>query len=161
MTHYSNVPLDFPEAHRFADLNGIKQDLEWVIRVGPKYFEYKKQLNFDLTESLFIALVVKYGRVHAIGERRRIPAQWIKCLPEEELEAHNYVINLRNKYVAHSVNNFEENIPVAYIKDINSENPEFNQVSVQHTQVVAVSREDINLIIGLAKKFLEQVNDFS
>lgn len=159
MARLTPVPLNFQEANNFADWNGIKRDLEWIIMMGPKYPDYKKELNLDLTEVLFIALVVKYARVHMTGERKRIPQKWINCLSKKDQEVHTYIMAVRNKYIAHSVNNFEENFAVAYIKDISSEKPEFTQVQVQQTRVLAISEEEISSLIKLAEILLKQVND--
>ncbi len=155
----SQVPLDFKEAHMLADLEGIKHDLEWVISAGKAYGDIGKQYFYIIPEALCIAIIVKYARVRMTGERRLVPLEWIKSLSKKEQEDHEYFMNLRNKFIAHSVNNLEENYSVAYIKNIDSTNPEFDQVQQHHSRVVSFSVLDIMKIISLAEKLLEKVQE--
>lgn len=99
-------PLNFKEAIVLADLQGIKQDLEWIIQAGNKYIELNKLLNDPLLlEALFFAFIARYGRTHQSGARTPIPKIWIKALSSTQQIAHKYFMDLRNKHVAHSVNN--------------------------------------------------------
>jgi hypothetical protein len=52
------------------------------------------------------------------------------------------------------VNNYECNIPKVWIKNIDSSNPEFDQVGVVHNRVIKLSTQEIQNILSLAEKLL-------
>ena len=160
MSDYSPYRLDFPEAHALGDLEGIKQDLEWVIQAAHFYKEEHNKRNYEfcLFEALCIALVVKYARGHMTGERRRIPIQWLADFSDEEKSNHQYFMDYRNKFVAHSVNGFEENFAVAYFKDVQLGNPTFSQVHGRHGRIVSLSIAETHDLSRLAAKLLIKVN---
>lgn len=96
MADYSPVPLNFKEAHHLADLKGIEQDLLWVVEMGDYYVEQRVSTKsvFALSEALCIAMVVKYGRCFATGERRRLPKQWIDEMDLSQRKLHSYFIDV-------------------------------------------------------------------
>lgn len=153
------IPLDFPEAHKLADLEGIKQDLEWVINVGEKYNSLIAKYAFIELEAFCAAMIIRYARTHVSGDRRRVYLGIVKSLSSDQQEDHKYFMNLRDKFIAHSVNNFEENFSVAYIKNVKSLKPEFDQVSVHHSRLVSLAVSDINKLVLLAKVLLEKINN--
>jgi hypothetical protein len=156
MADFSPVPIDFKEANDYADLEGIKQDLLWVVKAADKYPKIDIRDTFT-GEAFTFALIMKYGRAHNTGERRSIPKKWIDELADEYQNDHNKFMALRNRYVAHSVNDFEENYAQVYIKNITSEQPEFNQVSVMHKRVVGISTDDVNKLACLSKILIAKI----
>ena len=61
---------------------------------------------------------MRYGRVFAEGVRRAHARHWIQELPEGLQRSHQYFIGLRNKFVAHSVGQFEDCEVIATVKHI-------------------------------------------
>jgi hypothetical protein len=158
LTNISSVYLDFEEAHLLANLEGFKQDLEWVSSAGAAYNDVSRDFNTILMEAVCSAILIKYGRVFSGGIRGRLPKEFTDSMNEDQAKSHQYFLDVRDKFIAHSVNDFEENYPAAYFENLESENPEFDQVHVQHTRTIALGKDDIEAIILLAKYFLEKVN---
>ena len=162
MTQKNNTikwfPLDFKEAHHLADLEGIKKDLEWVIAAGHSYGSIGRILYPILPEALCVAIVIKYARSHKESKRRKIPKKWIEELSPEEQAEHEYIMNLRDKFFAHSDNDFEGNYSVAYVKNPNSLNPEFDQVQTHHQRVLSLSLKDILRFVKLSERLLKKVD---
>lgn len=155
MTHLSQVPLDFKEAWDLADLEGRKHDLEWVKEVGQKYLKCCREIDdFIIHEVFCSAIIVRYGRAHTTGRKGKIHGECFKALTKEEKNNHDYFMNLRNLHYAHSVNNYECNIPKAWIRNIDSSNPELDQVGVVHNRVIKLSAQEIQNVVSLAEKLL-------
>jgi len=149
--------LDFPEAYELADLGGIKRDLEWVVTVGIKYDAVWANHDFFILEALSTAIIIMYGRANVKGVRRIIPHEMIKSLSLEQQKDHKYFMDLRDKFIAHSVNDFEECYCVAAIKNVQSSNPEFDQVNIQLHRIIALSVGDIKKIVSLAEILIEKI----
>lgn len=155
MAHLSQVPLNFKEAWDLADLEGRKHDLEWVKEVGQKYLKCFHEIDeFIIHEVFCSAIIVRYGRANSTGRKKKIPDECFEGLTQEEKDNHKFFMNLRNLHYAHSVNNYEFNIPKAGVNNINSSNPEFNQVGVIHTRVIKLNNQEIRNIVSLAEKLL-------
>jgi|RhiMetdeSRZDD1v2_1073273.scaffolds.fasta_scaffold269808_3 hypothetical protein len=119
MTTHWPVPLNLPEGSLYADLSGIAFDLKCTIDFCTKLDELFSSGHFDLllAQALEITAVICYGRCFASGVRSRVPAGVLAKLLPEQQASHQTFIELRNKYVAHSVNSFEENTVVAWVSD--------------------------------------------
>jgi hypothetical protein len=102
--------LDTPEAEEFAALHLIRNDLRFAIDC---FAEADKIGVPDATHTLSKALVfsatVAYAR--SFGTGARLVALRQDDLKQScagfSLEAHDYIVALRSKHVAHSVNSFE------------------------------------------------------
>ena len=121
-----NIPgrFDFsiPEAQRLSDLTSVESDLEAVIRICSRCERILPSLaripgseptawmdDLEALGDLMFAAVIRYGRTIATGVRQSIPKEWIDGLSEEDRAAHAYFKALRDKYVAHSVSQLEDN----------------------------------------------------
>ncbi|MCX5707943.1 MAG: hypothetical protein NTY14_03055 [Candidatus Omnitrophica bacterium] len=156
MAEYVPFPVVFNEANRYADLEGIKADLNWIVEAAGEFV--KTRINDSIIREAFtFAAVVKYGRVFNSGVRRAITKDLINNLESNFQKDHEEFMALRDRYVAHSVNNFEENYTQVYIKDPMSQNPEFNQISVMHNRVVSISVDDMNRLAVLAKELMDKI----
>ncbi len=136
-----NVPLELPEAARLADLTGIQADLEFVVEICRR-LEGIPLERYDslLAEALTTAAVIRYGRCLATGVRnqgREKLEEVVASLSSELQERHERFLALRNRHVAHSVNAFEDNQPVAWVSD-RPEETEVQSVSVTHGRLAAI-----------------------
>jgi hypothetical protein len=104
------VEVKLPEAEILADLYGIRFDLEAASYLCVKAVELGQPRPHDylVVEGLVAAAVIRYGRCFSSGVRLGLHRQDLAALSPEALEAHNYFKALRDKFVAHSVNPFEE-----------------------------------------------------
>ena len=103
------VEVKLPEAEVLADLYGIVFDLDAATYLCEKAVEQGQPRRHDslLVEGLVAAAVVRYGRCFSTGARSGLRRQDIAKLNADDLATHNYFKDLRDKFVAHSVNPFE------------------------------------------------------
>lgn len=118
-----------PEAKWLSDLTGIRNDLEAVTRICERVqndasnFKFKPGVNVVamidermLAADLVCAAIVRFMRTHGTGVRSGIPSSWVEDLPIDLRDAHIYFKNLRDKFIAHSVNPLEDNQVFAWVK---------------------------------------------
>ncbi len=121
MAVYRYVNIQLPEAERLADLYGIEYDLTACRAYCEKYLQaYRGQFLTDPAErerlgtehlGCFSAHVfVKYGRCFKGGIRAKTSEALTGSFTPEELELHQLILDIRDKYIAHSVNNLEVHI---------------------------------------------------
>lgn len=112
MATHTWVDLHIPEARLLADLNGIVGDLMRAREYAELLIEqYKSEPpNWALVEPLSIAMTVTYARAFSGGVRYHLREQDLAVLSEHQRAIHAFLRDYRDKHVAHSVNEFEENI---------------------------------------------------
>ncbi len=147
------------ETKYLADLNGMITDLQSTIEFCKELQKIYETGTHGITQNdvMFTAILVRYCRSFVSGVRQSIKLDNVKNLSPDEIKAHNFYMELRNKHIAHSVNDLEENKVVAYyIK----ENPEkgFLSISVQHGRVISLSSHDLDTIISLCHKFIGHID---
>jgi len=108
------------ETQRFADLYGIKSDLEAAIRYCDLHIEIDPTQRGIPTEeisrrehtrqALCRAALVMYGRAWGWGSGKRsgLGEEYIAQLSVAARDLHAVVKPLRDKWVAHAVNHFED-----------------------------------------------------
>ncbi len=160
MATYKWVDVQIEEARFLADLTGIQIDLQVVIdlcRRLQKTYSIER-MDSELQEVLTIAILVKYSRPFVTGVRSKLSVFDVPGLTDEELEQHETFIALRNKHIAHSVNEFEENKVVAYYNDEKVYDEGITSISVQHARLISLSGNDAEAIIILSQKILDYIN---
>lgn len=160
MVNYTPVRISGPEANRLADMHGVQQDLEWLIKLCDKILRYKasgpRPDSIEM-EALEGAALIRYGRCFKRGVRTAfiLDAQWIAKLPPELQAAHRDFEALRDKHVAHSVNDWELNIPVAVLRqDAETGESQVSSVSVQSHRIIGQTPESIDQLKQLAESLL-------
>ena len=84
-----------------------------------------------------------------------LDAQWLEKLPKELQDAHRDFIALRDKHVGHSVNDWELNIPIAYLRiDETTGHREVSSVSVKSRRIVGLTVDSTNQLKHLAEGLL-------
>jgi hypothetical protein len=103
--------LDMPEAQRFGDLAGIIHDLGNVVQFCDllvSAFDASPP-QYELADALSTAAVIRYCRCFESGVRARLAGESIKAIAPHLVHIHGYLFDLRQKHLAHSVNEFEAN----------------------------------------------------
>ena len=160
MANYMPVRISGPETYRLADMYGVLQDLEWLIALCERILRYRTRgPRPDSTEmeALEGAALIRYGRCFKGGARTAflLDAQWIAQLPSELQSAHRDFEALRDKHVAHSVNDWELNVPVAVLRrDTETGESEVSSVSVQSHRIIGLTMESIQQLKRLAESLL-------
>lgn len=157
------INIDLPETVPLADLMGIRVDLLSARELAALLKEtYKANQNekLKLIEALSIAVLIKYSRPFARsgGVRMRLGEDALNVFTGPQQKEHSRILEIRNKYVAHSVNEFEDSQPVArYWKErVHSEG--ITSIEVVHTRVTGLSSTDADSIIELTDKLLGYVD---
>lgn len=112
MTHVNLELTQLPEADRLADLAGIESDLK-ACRAYCQTQLQREPIKDDFaaevreTGALTIAAFVSYARCFKDGVRAATGRELEASLLEADRGHHKTIIDLRDKFVAHSVNDLE------------------------------------------------------
>ncbi len=100
--------------------------------------------------ALCVAALISYGRTFASGVRSGITKGQLERLPQELQRWHAYLKDIRDKFVAHSVNAFEENSVKVYLVPEEHGERAVSSVSVQGGRVMMLSPSDMASLKELA-----------
>jgi hypothetical protein len=159
----TNTFVDLPrikEAQALADYTSIEHDL-WSAREFAKlYLKEFKNLNTTFIEAFMIATIVRYARPFVTGIRLRLPDP-AGILTDDQLAKHQRFRDIRDKYIAHSVNAFEENPPVAryWVETVQTEGIE--SVECMHSRIVGLGEDDFKDALDLTNTWLAYVQEKS
>ena len=165
--------FSIPEAQKLSDLAGIDVDLDAVIRICARCVAKAKEIAWPTEDSrdirwyeelqslgdLSFAAVVRYGRTFGSGTRSGIPAAWISTLPEALRDDHAYFKALRDKYVAHSVNELEDNQVFVLLKPQIGEHQEATSITVDRGRLVGIDPLKLETLSELASALKGMVVD--
>ena len=159
-----------PEAKWLSDLTGIRNDLEAVVRVCDRIQRDESKFKFEpgvdavammeeriLASDLVCAAIVRLMRTHGTGVRSGIPAAWLGDLPIDLRNAHSYFKNLRDKFIAHSVNPLEDNQVFAWVKGYRTSEAHVTRIDASPGRFLPGS-DDAALLKRLANSLLERVS---
>ena len=143
--------FESPEAKTLADLAGINEDLQHTAAICQKLEEAWRQTPPDpiTIEALSTAALVRYSRCFTSGVRRRLPEELLASLTPKHQRLHQIIRDLRDKYVAHSVNPFEENIVVIEVTE-SPDSPRVLDVAVDHRRLAGLKPDMAADLRGLA-----------
>ena len=154
------VEIDLPEAADLADLTGIQVDLATArdfAQMLKKIFESKKP-DWNLVDPLSTAVLVRYSRLFVTGVRARLGEEALQTLSGPQREKHIRLRAFRDKHIAHSVNAFEDNQPVAryWVERVKEEG--ITSVECNHTRIAGLSSDDVEAVIELTTVMLSYVD---
>lgn len=114
-SHTRAIQIKLPEAEVLADLYGVEYDLDTSVQLCLKARDLSKETPVDylLVEAVVTAALIRFFRCIGTGVRLGVLISDIETLNEEDHETYEYLKNLRNKHVAHSVNPFENSYVTA------------------------------------------------
>lgn len=104
-------------------------------------------------------MLVRYARSFSSGIRARLPKQILQGLLPTLLDDHKWFKALRDKYVAHSVNAFEENMVVAYLAPEELGTREVQSISVQQHRLASLGLEDVHCLRLLCQELCRRVSE--
>lgn len=109
--HHRAVEVKLPEAAVLADLYSVRYDLEIATHLSKVARKMGAMRPHDslAVEGLVTAALIRYCRCFSTNVRLGFRRVDIEGLDAETLRQHDYFKTLRNKFVAHSANPFEEN----------------------------------------------------
>lgn len=159
------VKLTGPETHRLADMAGVHTDLRTVAatcaQLGRRLErEHEERRDWLVADAMQSHALIRYGRCFRGGVRTEflIPQAWIDGLAPELRQAHFDFLDLRDKHIAHSVNDWELNVPVARVRiDQETGAVTVGGVSVTQHRVLMPASESIDTLWRLAKTLADRV----
>ncbi len=146
------VLVELPELKQYADYGNIKQELDVIIRYSKIAESIKSHSEDDAyqLDALATSALVKYARIFKSGVREKVSHLKIG-FSDDELEAHEYFINLRDKHISHSVNGYERGQVVAFLEIGEDEEISVSSITTESSRVM-MTQKNIWCIGELAKK---------
>jgi hypothetical protein len=145
------VELYLDETQLLADYTSIEYDLlsagDFARLISE---EWQKTLpDSSLFDPLMVATIIRYARAFVQGVRVNIYKEGAHMLTEEQRSKHQLLMQIRDKYVAHSVNAFEESQPVAryWVEKVHEEG--IASIECNHCRVVGLNQQEVTDIIEL------------
>ena len=159
MATYTFADLHIPDVAHLADLNGILDDLrdadEFANMLGEILADQNQNRQF--IHPLSIAILISYSRPFLGGVRSWKVNEYLDTLTFEQRTEHDFLIDYRNKHIAHSVNGLEKNLARAnYCKERVHEEG-ITSISCSSSKVVGLSRADINTVIELSRLHCQKI----
>ena len=155
MATYTYVDLEIDEARYLSNLSGIKYDLQTTTRWCDKYHELhcsKSLLPF--IEPITIAILVQFMRAFGGGVRNKEARHLLSNLTAEQIQQYEYYRSYRDKHVAHSINEFEENSVRAYYIEGEIEKG-INSIGTGGDRIIGLSDGDIESIVSICNTLLD------
>ncbi|MDI1341288.1 hypothetical protein [Polaromonas sp.] len=149
-----------PQSKLLRDLAGIRDDLEQIRgylgvldhQIAQTYRDY------FVWEGMTAAIAAAYGRCFNNGVRERMPATPIDSAPAEVRATHEFLVDLRNKHVAHSVNEYEHNYLAVYLSYEHGAPVGVADVAIRTSRFIPLSDQDIFPVRRLIDWLWEFVN---
>lgn len=159
MADNSFVEFCLAEAQALADYTSIASDLRTArdFALATLAENNKSKPNYPLSEALMVATIIRYARAFSLGVRLHLYEEAASILTDQQRKRHKYFMAIRDKYIAHSVNAFEESQPVAryWIESVQEEG--IDSIECNHRRIVGLSNEDLIDIRDLAVIWLQHV----
>jgi hypothetical protein len=151
------------ETQKLADLTGIAADLQATENICDLVLSNsaKQPQDFMLLEALCAAAIIRYGRSFGSGVRYSVSDRIkniINALPKISQEFHEYFDDLRDRWIAHSINAFEENIVHAYLTPEERGPRGISSISVQHQRVATLDIDHIRILRALAAEIRGKID---
>ncbi len=157
------VDINIPEAYFLADLAGIRDDLETTESICnlllKEQMEIKENtVDFTMSQALSAAAIVSYARAFKTSVRAKDLTDKIKSmLPKELHENHQWAIDLRDKYVAHSVNSYEDNQVVASLFPEEHGHKGIFRITVRRSRLGALGNKNVTDLKTLCTTLIKQI----
>jgi hypothetical protein len=153
------IELNLAEAKKLADYTSIEYDLRTAREFAATMVsEYQKTSpNYSLCDPFMVAAIIRYARAFSAGVRLKLYEEGESTLTDEQRSKHSYFMGIRDKYIAHSVNAFEENQPVAryWVERVQEEG--ITSIECNHRRISGLSEQEFKDIIDLASTWLRYV----
>ena len=160
MLTYANI--NHAIANDYADLCGIRHDLKKTRRFAELYLEqvHDSPSAIDITHALGIAALTTYWRCFGTGVRQGLEQVCRNIwddLDQEQLAYHALFERWRNKSIAHSVDETEDNRPHArYWQERKEEG--FISIGCGSTILLPLSDADAKSMIELIEALLKKID---
>ncbi|WP_199422862.1 hypothetical protein [Actinotalea solisilvae] len=157
---YRVVVVDTKSCSRVRDLASLRRDLELARLFAETYLDRassRPEGGRFPDDAQWMSALVMYGRAFGSSVRasERLTDDWLK---DDERASHRFLLDMRNKFVAHAVNNFEHAVVVAYLADSAFERRNISRLGQMHAEILPVSEDRLLDLVGLCKRFVIHIN---
>lgn len=113
--------------------------------------------NPILVQALATSAIVSYARPFASGRRQRMQLSNDFQVSEDQTELHKRIIEIRNKHVAHPVNEFETHaVFISY--HVEAPEPIATGIATGSMLLPSIDPQEVEPLIVLCRSLLEQVH---
>ena len=160
MAVHAFVEFEIPQAKVFADLTGIRYDLESACSLARRLQKEMEgdKADYELVDALTTAILVRYSRPFLKGVRKWPMEDALGRLSEDQRRQHERFRYFRDKHIAHSVNAFEENQPIARYVEGREHSEGVYSVACLHGRVVGLSSSETEKVMELTTAMIEYVD---
>ena len=152
--------LHEPETHRFADMHGVLHDLLFVSAICHlRLRNQRDDARVDVeVEAMEAGALVRYGRCFD-GVRHAFKLSGLaEGLSAKLRAAHDKFSTLRDKHIAHSVNDWELNEARAQLRrDDKTHVWDVVAITAGHQRIVGLSMDDLSQLGDLARALADLV----
>lgn len=156
MATNSFTEFNLAEAQQLADYTSIQVDLQSACDFARTMLAemHRPSPNYSLADPFMVATIIRYARAFSQGIRLKLYDAASSTLTDEQFSKHQYFMALRDKYIAHSVNAFEESQPVAryWVERVREEG--ITSIECNHRRISGLSEQDFHDIVDLASTWL-------
>ena len=154
------APLREPETYALADMHGVLHDLRVVSAICNRRLRDQKDDDIGSLEVEAIegGALVRYGRCFSGVRHAFRLGPMVEELPSSLRAAHVRFTALRDKHIAHSVNDWELNLARAHLRrDDETDMWEVYAVGVSQHRIDGLSTDDLALLGALARALVDRV----
>lgn len=152
------VKVDTASCAHLRDLASLQVDFALALRFLETYLrtEDSNRSVESSDEALWIAAMTMYGRAFANGRRHHAQPR-LEILSAAQLEAHEYVTDARNKFVAHAVNAFDQATVFAILAGDTRATVGIRGVGVQQTNLRTLSSRGAQDLADLCRVHIADI----
>lgn len=157
---YRVVAVDTESCAKVRDLTSLRRDLEIAKLFAEAYAARASSRPVGeryADDALWMSALVLYGRAFGSSVRtsERLSDDW---LSDGERDTHRFLLDVRDKFIAHAVNNFEHAVVIAYLTNSAFEPRQVSRLGQMHAEIVPLSEDQLVGMIGLCKRYTAHIN---
>lgn len=154
------VQVDTASSPYLRDLASLQADFSLALRFLETYLgtEDTARSVESSDEALWIAAMTMYGRAFANGRRHHARPR-LEILSTAQTKAHEYVIDARNKFIAHSVNAFDQAAVFAILTGDTPTTVGIRGVGVQQTNLRTLSSRGAHELADLCRVQMADIEE--
>ena len=143
--------LETPTTRALRDLVGATFDMKRVTELCRQYVSSMENDAAQIVQdALWMTAVVLYARCFNGGVRQSLDTAVLDLIPEKSREMHEHFIDLRDKFVAHSVNAYEQTLSYAVVS---TDTNDVLSTGTKHLWANPMSRQSAETLEGLVWAF--------
>jgi hypothetical protein len=145
------------DAHRLADMTAKLLDLRMATAAAAQLKRHEGNPDMQFFEALATQALVRYARAHNQGVRNEFKIPQEEWVPADLKEAHQAFLDLRDKHIAHSVNDWDVSTPYAQVIEDDAGRLTVHAVAVENGWMVLSNPDSLDQLWHLAKTLADRL----